>query len=236
MPSSSLSGAEPTPAPSSASDDRLPLARGADRLRLLYTLPLRREPSTTLLVGSAGDAACRELRSGWPGTVAVSESWQLMRAATALGRPRYDAVLLPGVLGVAGHAPAGQVSIAALALLRPGGTVVGHMPHLMSVHGLRRGRVWRPGSDWATPGRVARSLLCAGFIDAECFLIEPHAASPMALVPSARKAAGRHFVLAVRRTRNQHGRLGYGLRLLAARCGLGGLLQPDLFFWAHAPC
>jgi len=235
MPSSSRSETEPGSAPEDE-QARLPLARGEDRLRLLYTLPLRRAPLDSLLVSDPDDESWLTLSQGWLGTTSTAEPARLLQEAATEASPRYDAVLLPDILGTAAAPSAEPLVRAARQLLRPGGSLVGHMPHLMSVHGLRTGRRWRPGSAWATPARVVRALQRAGFVDAECFLIEPHARSPMVLIPAARAAARRHFMLSVRRTRAQHGRLGHGLRLLAAHSGLGGLLQPDLFFWAHAPC
>lgn len=235
MSSSSRSAAE-HPGPQ-AGDARLPFARGEDRLRLLYTLPLTDAPACTLLVG-ADDGAARALRSGWASAVTQWSASALVEGLRGADAPSYDAVLLPGLLRAGAPAPAAIVR-SALAALRPGGVLVGHAPNLLSAHalrGARHGPLPLPWSAWATPARVERSLRRHGCVDAEAFFVEPRVASPMVLVPAARAAARRHFLIAVRRNRPLYGSAGYLLRLALAGCGLGGMLQPEIFFWARKPC
>lgn len=220
-----------------AADPRLPFARGEDRLRLLYTLPLVDTPAATLLIGEDNEET-RALRDGWSGAVTLMPVTALTQERCSTTTSGNDVVLLPGALR-AGGPPPGQVVRAALAALRPGGVLVGHAVNMLSVHalhGVLRGELPRPWSGWAAPADVERSLREHGCVDAECFLVEPRAAAPMVLIPADRAAARRHFLIAVRRNRPMYDSPGYLLRLLLARCGLGGMLQPDIFFWARRPC
>lgn len=127
--------------------------------------------------------------------------------------------------------------------LRSGGVLVGHMDHVLSLPTVRtvlRGQVsWRASRAWKASWSGAgclRALHAAGFDEAECFFIEPRISAPTALVPLAASPARAHFVSAVRRTHAHYTQIGYFMRLLLASAGLGGWLQPHLFFWARRRC
>lgn len=127
--------------------------------------------------------------------------------------------------------------------LRPGGLVVGHLEQMKSVHGLRdllmQPSTWHTAMQrWpvASAPRCLHALKRAGFDEVECYFVEPRISAPTVLVPSRAAAARWHFVRAVRRNRALYGLPGYAARLALAGFGLGGLLQPHLFFTARKPC
>ena len=226
-------------------DSRPPFATGAERLRLLYKLPLTGQESRILVIGSAADADAVFDRGTQRAEIEV------VAPATPMASSAFDVVALPGALTCYGVddglrrppvAPHHLLRLA-YAALRPGGTVIGHLDHLQSLHGLKhvlQGRLgiasslggWRIGS-----GAGCRSALFrSGFVGAECFYVEPRIAAPMAVVPVHPLAARSHFLRAIRRTRAQYSAAGYVLRLALAGVRLGGALQPHLFFWARRPC
>ena len=164
---------------------------------------------------------------------------------------KFDAVALPGSLMCADDAggldgPSAspeQVLRLAHSALRPGGVVVGHIDHLLSAHGLRntlQGRVglgsWLRYRGLISGRRCRQTLLRSGFAVPECFYVEPQIEAPMAVVPVHPLAAKSHFLRSIRRTRGQYSMTGFALRMALAGARLGGILQPDLFFWAQRPC
>lgn len=226
-------------------DLRPPFATGAERLRLLYRLPLTGRESRILVIGTATEAAS----AFDPGT--RSAVIEVVVPGEPVRSSAFDVVALPGALA-AGNAdplprlaPVAPERLLALAYsaLRPGGIVIGHLDHLLSVHGLRgvlRGRVglgpWLRGWPIITGPRCQDALVKSGFEAPECFYVEPQIAAPMAIVPVHPVAARSHFLRAIRRTRGQYSPPGYALRLALAGVRLGGALQPHLFFWARRPC
>lgn len=169
-------------------------------------------------------------------------------AATA--GSQFDAVALPGgLLDESVPGPGDERPLPASLLrqahdaLRPGGVLVGHCYHLLSAHGLRQtfagrvsSRTWIRGRGLRSGAGCLRTLKELGFIEVECYYVEPRIDAPMALIPLHAMAARSHFFRAIRRTRGQYSGLGFALRMVLAAFGLGGLLQPHLFFWARRPC
>ena len=221
-------------------EDRLPFASGEARLRLLYELPLTGDERRVLVIGPD---------SGVP--IALSAEQQhrvsaiqcLPPAVDAPEAGGFDAVLMPGSLFDDQDVSARALLNKALRALAPGGVVVGHCENLLSVRAwvsaCRSGDVFsnlRNRQQAGSPARLEHTLRALGFIDAECFHVEPHIASPMALIPAEPRASRNHFVRTVLRNRPLYGHLGFSLRLALARAGQGGILQPHLFFWARKPC
>lgn len=173
--------------------------------------------------------------------------WPLEIAGADRAPARFDVVALPGTLtstfGPRGAGSARRFVDVAHALLAPGGVVVGHLDHVTSVRGIQQllsgGHAWQRMQAWRgfeTAGRCIDSLEGAGFQSAECFFVEPRITDPLALVSSADQAARSHFVRVVRRNRPLYSPAGYRMRIALARVGLGGLLQPHLFFCARKAC
>jgi SAM-dependent methyltransferase len=219
-------------------DARLPFAEGEARLRLLYQLPLSGTERHWLVLG---DASAARQAVGLRQDAPPLSAWAPDAAAPAAGP--FDVVALPGTLLAPAPVPPEARLRQVLDVLVPGGVVVGHVDHLLSLHGLAgalRGAGWH--GRWAelrafaSARRCELSLRRCGFTEAECFHVEPHIEAPMALVPSDRRAARSHFVRTVHRNRPLYGSAGFTLRLLLAQAGLGGALQPQLFFWARKPC
>lgn len=163
----------------------------------------------------------------------------------------FDVVVLPGCLVCsvarddrsADDLSPGTLLRQAYDALRPGGVVVGHLDHLLSLHGLRRTlrgqlpwAVWSRSHRLMSGPRCLRALDRSGFIESECFYVEPQLASAKALVPLHALAARGHFLRTIRRARGQYSNIGFGLRMTLAGVHLGRLLQPQLFFWARRPC
>ena len=219
---------------------RLPFASGEARLQLLYELPLTGEERRVLVIGP---------QQSLPMALSAEQQRRLSTVRflhTADDAPDagvFDAVLVPGSLLQSRDDTAATLLSRALRALCPGGVVVGHCENLLSVRELGsacRSRTLlanaRNRSEAGSAARLEQTLRALGFVDAECFHVEPHIASPMALIPTEPRASRGHFVRTVRRNRPLYGSLGFGLRLAVAQAGLGGILQPHLFFWARKPC
>lgn len=221
-------------------EDRLPFASGEARLRLLYELPLTGNERRVLVIG-ADSAVPVALSAEQQHRLSTLQCLPLAGDAQPSGE--FDAVLVPGSLFDHNDESACALLTTALRALTPGGVVVGHCDNLLSVRALgaacRSGALFlnlRNRRQAGNPVRLERTLQTLGFVDAECFHVEPHIVSPMALIPAEPRASQSHFVRTVRRNRPLYGRLGYALRLALAQAGLGGMLQPHLFFWARKPC
>ncbi len=221
-----------------------PFAADVERLRLLYRLPLRGDEARILVVGSGVDA--ERLLDVGACTAAVTVS-----ARPDGGDTPFDAVMLPlCLLGDDEHSigtPNGQPLAAMLAQAKasmlPGGVVVGHLENIASLasvrSALRGGVSWSGWRSWRGAWGASaclRTLHDAGFEAAECFYVEPRISAPMTIVPRSPLSARAHFVRAIRRTHGHYSMAGYLTRLLLAQLGLGGTLQPHLFFWARRPC
>lgn len=225
-------------------DSGPPFAADDARLGLLYRLPLTGSERDILVIALDAETAAVIGRA--------QAGLELHRVAPGEPAPAkaFDVVVLPGSLtAAAGEAgppptrPPATLLAEAFAAVRPGGVVVGHLDHLSALRTLgrllrERGLVRRwMAHRGVISGRGCRqSLLRCGFVEPECFYVEPRIGSPLALVPIHRQAARLHFLRAVRRTRREYHPAGYALRLAMAAMGLGGLLQPHLFFWARRPC
>lgn len=221
-----------------------PFAADADRLRLLYRLPLAGGEQRILVFGP--DTIAEHLLDEDASRVEVV----LTDGIAALdGRP-FDAVILPiqllthgDSIGLRADRPLAGLLAQAYQALRPGGVLIGHVDHVLSLAAARsaiQGRVswsgWRSwGMAWTGTG-CNRALRAAGFELPECYYVEPRITAPMSLVPLPWRPARAHFLRAIRRTHEYYSRPGYLLRLMLAHLGLGGLLQPHLFFWARRPC
>ena len=226
-------------------DSQPPFATGAQRLRLLYRLPLTGREARILVIGSHAEAEAVFGKALPHATIEVVEP------GTPIVSSGFDAVALPGSLvrgEVGAHRQESVVSPEQLlqlaySSLRPGGIVLGHLDHLLSAHGLRRaaqGRStlvsWLRCRSVISGPRCQRTLSRLGFIGAECFFVEPQIEAPMAVVSVHPLTAKSHFLRAIRRTRAQYSAAGYVLRMTLAGLQLGGVLQPHLFFWAKRPC
>lgn len=226
-------------------DVEYPYADGLSRRQLLYRLPSTPQPRRLLLVSNEADSDL--IGGGWGGPVTVVTRSGL-DAAIAHGEPRFEAVALPWVLGSGalsdGHPTNGlQLLCAVHRVLVPGGFVVGHLTNLRTLRRLVSLRGWggivaaagRPGAIGSASGCKA-ALLRAGFIEPECYYVQPSIESPMGLIPSEPVPARAHFLRSIRSAQGHHGRVAYALRLTVAYVGLGGMQQPQIFFWARKPC
>ena len=221
-------------------EDRLPYASGEARLHLLYELPLTGDERRVLVIGAPSDASAA-LSVERQHRLSTLECMSPADDVSAAGE--FDAVLVPGSLFDGLDDSVDALLSRALQSLAPGGVVVGHCANLLSMRTLVAGcrsrtllSTLRDRRRAGNPERLERTLQALGFVDAECFHVEPHIASPMALIPAEPRASRSHFVRTVRRNRPLYGHLGFAVRLLLARAGLGGTLQPHLFFWARKPC
>lgn len=226
--------------PAASRDTLPPYAGGAARLGLIYRLALEGH-ERHLLVVSSRDAAAKAIGAAHPGACV-----ELIAPGAQAPRAAYDAVLLPGL--APGREAGARCTIAqqlraAREWLVPGGVLAGDAAHLRSLRGvaaaIRDGAGpahWLRAAACASPSACRRSLERCGFTDVECFYVEPDIGSPLVLVPDHRAAARRHFVRAVRRTRGQYRWPGYLARLWLAWAGLGGQMQPCVFFCARRPC
>lgn len=222
-------------------DVQYPYAEGLSRRQLLYRLPGAPAPRRLLVVHSGtGEGAL--IGGGWGAPVTVVAASEL-QALAAQGDVRFDAVALPAVLSAGQLQPGAVVLTLAHGLLVPGGVVIGHLEHgcalrrWASLAGLRAVAGALLGTQGlGSPGQCQGALQRAGFSDPTCFFVQPHIGDPMGLIPSDTVAARAHFLRSVRSSRHLYGRLGYALRLVLAAAGLGGTLQPELFFWARRPC
>lgn len=213
------------PAPSYAS--------AASRRQLLLTLALTGDERRILVIG-ADEPADGWLPPAWRQRteVCTSTGWLSQREEGG-----FEVVILPGSLGARPQAGGGRGSSPTMQLdlvrrmLAPGGVLTGHVSR----------PAWRARPSLSTlaassAGGCRRLLERAGFVDVECYHVEPRLADPMALVPAGTPAARQHFIRAVERDRPQCSLPGYLVRAALARCGGGGLMQRDLVFWARRPC
>lgn len=220
-------------------DVQYPYANGLARQHLLYRLAAVPAPRRLLLVYA--ERTDKSIASSWDGPAEVIAGPKLISFAKR-DETGFDAVALPQVLG-SPPAPANEILQAAHRLLAPGGFVIGHVEHLLalrrlaSVGGLCRWALSASGRNGiGTPARCLRELARAGFTQAECYYVYPSIDAPLALIPCHHGPARQQFLRAIRSSPNQYGRLSYLLRLMAASVGLGGMQQPQLFFWAGKPC
>lgn len=193
-----------------------------DRIRLLYQLPLQRATARVLIVGDGASA----LAPGWPGEAVV---WPREGIAEALHEPEpsnFDSVAVPD-LSSATDRHGLQLLVALASRLAPGGVLAGSA---------RRSWADRHGMTARGPLRVKAVLEGAGFVDVECYLVQPSIDDPLALIPAAPAAAKAHFRRQLDCARPHFSALGYALRRLAIACGLGTRSQTRLFFWARRPC
>lgn len=220
-------------------DVEYPFASAVSRRQLLYRLPTAPAPRRLLLVADRADAD--DYIHGWGGPVTA---WTRAQVHAAGAGARFDAVALPGVLG-ARMAPSGNAGLLAAVqrLLVPDGVVVGHVDHLLALRrlatpgGLARlvGAVARPGVV-GTAAACTRALQRAGFVQPQCYYVQPSLSAPMGLIPCDRAAARAQFLRAAWSAQDQYSRPAFAARLLVATVGLGGLQQRELFFWATKPC
>lgn len=226
-------------------DANPPFAADAERLRLLYRLPLTGEERRILLIGTR-ELAAQLFPPMQTGVEVVVRDGRLQP-----GDGLFDAIVLPlQLLGDSLDGVGRPIDRPLPALLselcrsmRPGGLIVGHLEQVVSIATARtalrrriswsRWRCWRGA--WTGEGCL-RSMKAAGLEAAECYYVEPRITAPMSIVPLAWLPARAHFLRAIMRTHEHYTLPGYLMRLLLAYLGLGGLLQPHLFFWARRPC
>lgn len=223
-------------------DVAYPYADGLSRRQLLYRLPTAPEPQRLLLVSSDADGDL--IADSWRGPVTVLAPAGLNPAFLQDGA-RFDAVALPWLTGLLSSNCRGgpQLLKLAHALLVPGGLVVGHLHNLHTLRRLATARglaevvaaLARRGAMGSAAGCGA-ALLRAGYAEPECWYVQPSIDSPMGLIPSDPTAARAHFLRSIRSAQGHHSRPAYAARLLVAALGLGGMQQPELFFWATKPC
>lgn len=218
-------------------DVEYPYADGLSRRQLLYRLPSTPEPRRLLLVSDDGQSDL--IGGGWGGPVTVVTRATL-GAKVGRDAAQFDAVAMPWI-SASGDSTA--LLRSATHFLVPGGVVVGHLENLRTVRRLAsmRGLTAFAGAVRdrrliGSPRACRNTLLAAGFIDPECYFVQPSIEAPMGLIPCAPVPARAHFLRAIRTMRGSYGRSAYAIRLLAAFVGLGGMQQPELFFWAKKPC
>lgn len=220
-------------------DVEYPFATELSRRQLLYRLPTAPAPRRLLLVADRDDP--HDLAHGWGGPVTA---WTRAQVQAAGAGVRFDAVALPGVLGARTATPGTADLLAAVQrLLVPGGVVVGHVDHLLALRRLATpGGLARLVGAIASPGVVGTAAACtralqrAGFVQPQCYYVQPSLSAPMGLIPCDRAAARAQFLRAVWSAQDQYSRPAFAARLLVATLGLGGLQQQELFFWATKPC
>ncbi len=221
-------------------DVEYPYAEDSSRRQLLYRLPTAPSPRRLLVVGEDADL----VGPGWGGPVGTAMPRELA-AAQAGAAAVVDAVALPGVLGLSGEPGprAAQVLDGAWRRLVPGGVVVGHVEHrltlrrLTSAAGLAAMARSIGGAGMLGSAKdCAAALRRAGFEDPECYYVVPNLDHPMGLIPCHPAAARAHFLRATRASQGHFNPVAYGARLLLARLGLGGMQQAQIFFWARKPC
>lgn len=226
-------------------DAEYPFATALSRRQLLYRLPSTPTPGRLLIV--SGIAEGEQIVGAWNGPVVAQQSSQL-EAALAQGGARFDAVALPGLLGVQAAplrsgASAEHLLRTALALLVPDGVVMGHLENayaLRRVASLRgfaqlvRSAI-RPGE--VTGARACvRALVRTGFVAPECYYVQPSLSAPMGLIPCDAVPARAQFLRSLWFAQGNYSRPAFAARLVIAHLGLGGLQQQELFFWARKPC
>ncbi len=220
-------------------DVQFPYADGWSRRQLLYRLPSAPAPRRLLIVCT--DAEHARIGEGWGAPVRVIAP-STLAAERSLGPSRFDVVALPALLDRPASIDVAGVMASARHLLAPGGVVVGHVAHALALRTLLTfggvadalaALLQRQAIDRASS--CHRCLLGAGFVAPQCFYVQPAIDDPMGLIPVQGPAARAHFVQAVRSARELHQPLAHALRLLMARCGLGGMMQAQLFFWARQP-
>lgn len=212
----------------------LPYADGVDRLRLLFLLASGPDVRALALIGHDRNEA-ESIASGWSSrceTVICADRPDTLEAG------RYDAVFMLGAGSSRCHGAFEHQLLAASRALGRGGLLVGYVFQSWSLHGLKG--LLRKASDGpcgvASAGALQRTLRRAGLVAPQTYYVEPSIASPMALVPTDGSIATRHFQRTVGRNQPLYGPWGYAVRWSVARLGLGGSLQPHLFFWARTPC
>ncbi|MDO9091403.1 MAG: hypothetical protein Q8R98_06500 [Rubrivivax sp.] len=223
-------------------DVAYPYADSLSRRQLLYRLPAAPEPRRLLLV--AEDTDSRSIGAAWGGPVTVMAAAELEAAPVPRGTA-FDAVALPWTSGRQAAAGGDGIGLLQQAhrLLAMGGVVVGH---LHNTHTLKR-LVTASGlasmlSAAVRPDAMGSAAACgaalrrAGFVQAECWYVQPSIDSPMGLIPADPVAARAHFLRAIRSAQGHYSRPAYAARLLVAALGLGGMQQSELFFWATKPC
>lgn len=226
-------------------DVEYPFAAGVSRRQLLYRLPSTPLPRRLLLVSDTAESEL--IGGGWGGPVTTLPSSET-DAALRQGGACFDAVALPGLLGaratsVQRQADDEHLLHVAFALLISGGVVVGHLENICALrrvtsrHGLAQvaRAALRPGAI-VSASRCKGALVRAGFIEPECYYVQPSIAEPMGLIPSEPVPARAQFLRVARSAQGHHGRFAYAARLLIAHLGLGGMQQRELFFWARKPC
>lgn len=234
--------------PDAVPAQRLPFATGADRLRLLYRLPIAQPSDRVLVIGSRDEA-----QEVYPPDRPLLQIWDptLHGAAAPVADASFDVVALPGSvrpLGQATHgrgapfSPQDRLAVA-LRALKPGGRLVGHMEPTLAAASLKAVArqptllpAWVRSWPWGTALRCRHALSVAGFADVECYHVEPRIGAPTALIASHPAAARRHFTRATFRNRALYSRGGFLARLGVAWLGLGGLLQAQVYFLARKPC
>lgn len=212
-------------------DTPLPFDTDLDRLRLLYRLPIERADARVAVVGEhAGPIA-----AAWPGSVFVPDARQLCE----LPQGGFDAVALAGALPLRDARLVQRWFEDASLMLGPGGVLVGHAAHGLSLRRLALrcaiGQRTDAGSGFSAP-RLLRLLRSCGLTDARCHYVMPDIGSPFGLVPSEPAAARAYFRRLLRTAPPQGAFPGRILRIALARVGCSHLLRDDLFYWARRPC
>ena len=213
-------------------DVEYPYADGLSRRQLLYRLPLTPQPRRLLLV--CDDAGSQRLGDGWGSAVTRMSA----SATAAVSGGNFDAVALP-------DQPPEQIQALlqmAHRRLVPGGVVIGHFENPLALRRLGTLNGWAGLARSLMPGAIRSAAGCkaalarAGFQDAACFFVQPNMDSPMGLIPCEQLAARAQFLRSIRSAQGHHGRVAYAARVALAMAGLGGLQQPQLFFWAGKAC
>lgn len=223
-------------------DVAYPYADSLSRRQLLYRLPAAPEPRRLLLVSA--DAHSQLIAAAWGGPVTVWAGPELDAACLQQGAC-FDALALPWTTGLRPVADGRALRLLQQAhqLLVPGGVVVGHLHNLHTLRRIVTARgLAQMVATWMRPGAMGSVAACdtalrrAGFVDPECWYVQPSIDSPMGLIPCDPVAARSHFLRSIRSAQGHYSRPAYVARLLVATLGLGGMQQPELFFWATKPC
>ncbi len=221
-------------------DIDFPFAEDKSRQQLLYRLPTAPAPRRLLLVGNDPDGIAR----GWDGPVTTVAVVDLADAASPDGAD-FDAVALPGLTDMVAAGGTGALRLLADARRRlvPGGLVIGHLEHALTLRRLARPRQVAAilaslvgGGLIGSAAGCRKALLQSGFVEPECYYVVPSFDAPMGLIPCHPVAARAWFLRAVRAAEGHFSAPAYASRLLLAFMGLGGHQQGQLFFWARKTC
>ncbi len=243
-----------------------PYHSGMARLRALYQLPTppRRDAVLELHLSDRGrvagdqwpadlvvscrlDALTARPWQGSAGPIGVHDSQVSYHEPLPFPPESFDLVILHHTLdelaAVFRSQPASQVAAewlqAIVALIRPGGVVVGcgrnrTSPRVWFRHQATTSAIAERASLGILSCRAA--LLRAGLLEVQVFNLWPDGDAPSTIAAIEAAASRRAFRYALESTRESLSRPAYLMRRLAVELGINRFLEETLFFWGYKPC